>query len=247
MMPGWETFDAILIGCSMLANNNSRFRGFCERRSSDRACNPLSGVEKDLKNMENFLTEKGVRSITKLSPTGEQCSSLLNQLRSTGNKRNLLIYYSGHGRRDDGAWCIQNGSDDAKVLRPVDLLNTGSDLRGSLLALLFGSYRDSIFGESFLEENTHLFIISDSCFSGCWIEELNSHPSIYHKVSIFASCEYWETSMDTKEGGMFTLRLLENRPIAADKQNPCFHSWKTMLLQPVGSEQTIYSQFREDL
>lgn len=98
------TFDAILIGCSI----NVDKQGVPKKRRADEfnpgTLSPLSEVMNDLIKMEKFLSNK-VNSVSVITPSGEQRKKVFNTIMD-GMKRNLLIYYSGHGRKKDGAWCI---------------------------------------------------------------------------------------------------------------------------------------------
>jgi len=99
-----ETFDAILIGCS----SNVDKQGVPKKRRADEyipgRLPPLSNVMFDLEKMEKFLSNK-VNSYVVITPSGEQRKEVFNKIMD-GMKRNLLIYYTGHGREKDGAWCI---------------------------------------------------------------------------------------------------------------------------------------------
>ena len=95
---GLKSYDVILIGCSIKSDADNEMKSRCSDDDDKHIPNPLGGVSKDLDNMKRYFTEKGVRSITIHHPTGEEKETILNQLIDSMEDKNLIIYYSGHGR-----------------------------------------------------------------------------------------------------------------------------------------------------
>jgi hypothetical protein len=195
----------------------------------------LSGIEKDLENMSNFLRSKNVSSITVLKPSGDKKEELLKQIGDM-SKTNLLVYYTGHGRKDDGAWMIQNNTTECSYLSPSMLLMRSKGLIDSPFRLMMNLSFGSI---------NNLIIISDSCYSGNFIKNFvfNTLPGLREKITILTSCSNIELSFDTSNGGVFTNALIANN--TQEKyddlkyQTPWFYEGVNTPIIPIGKNMKL--------
>lgn len=109
---------------------------------------------------------------------------------------NFLIYCSGHDRKGDGAWMIQNETAEISYITAFDLLKIIrlNSILFNMVSQFFGSIKN--------------LIISDSCYSGNYINELSPIPLLSDKITILASCSNTELSFDTSNSGNFTNALI---------------------------------------
>lgn len=103
----------------------------------------------------------------------------------------VIIYYSGHGMGGEkgdthGAWCFYDG-----IIRPKDVI----------LSWRVANYRHPMKGRK-------LLIISDSCFSGQWVDDAKHYKTIY----VQAACKPDQKSSDTAKGGLFTQTWIATKP-----------------------------------
>jgi len=106
----------------------------------------------------------------------------------------FILLYSGHGSmptnsNQGGNWEFQGG---------VVTLEMVLEIWTSSLAFLKHS-------------STHLGIVIDSCYSGCWVERLKNPDYKTYRVVIQASTKPHQPSRDTKFGGAFLCSWLKRQ------------------------------------
>jgi len=95
----------------------------------------------------------------------------------------VFLYYAGHGESLEGAWCFESG----EMVGP-----------------------DEVFKILEQSPSKDLFIVSDSCFSGKWVDAAKNLPTQEKKrLIVQASSQADGVSYDSPEGGEFTKRYLE--------------------------------------
>ncbi len=99
-----------------------------------------------------------------------------------------LVYYTGHGRQYDGAWCLLDTSMPGYV-GPQEVF--------------------SWWNEHKRDEDSYLVIISDSCYSGHWCDY--ALTSCFENVAVYAASSSSEFAYDTENGGKYTLQLLQDQ------------------------------------
>ena len=161
----------------------SRFKS-----SEEKAANYLAGVQHDIDTMTEFFGEG--QDVSKLfcynhvDAQGKQW--LLKKLRdafAAPDVRAFFLYYAGHGCKSDGAWYLGDGT-----LAPNEL---------------FQLWQESFSGKS---GDSVLIIISDSCFSGCWVEA--AKQSQLSSVAVQSATDHNNPSYDDpKTGGVFTYKV----------------------------------------
>lgn len=264
-MPDITTYDVILIGCSIDdAEKNAKFRSKefqpskTERKmnlsTKEEKIKLLYGLNKDLENMTSFFRSKGVRSITTIKPTGERCSEMIHQLKTQSHNQNRIIYYTGHGREGDGAWCIHNSaSDSVSYITPTDLLHNSKSPWESFFTALSFEGEKPVYGET-----GNLVIIMDSCFAGEWIEGLFRYrTAVAHQITILASSKYYQVSTATTLGSWFTCKLLrengftENIPDLSHiktEQIPIYHlQFSSPVVIPIGQNRSVDPDYKDEL
>ena len=156
---------------------------------------PLPGVNCDIDTMRRFFGRgQDVSELfcyTRADAQGKRW--LLEKLHdafASEDVRAFFVYYSGHGCLDDGAWYLGH-----ETLPPNEL---------------FQLWQASVSGKS---GGSVLIIISDSCFSGKWVEAANQAnlPS----VAVQSATDQFSPCYErTETGGVFTYKVY-NRGRAA--------------------------------
>eukprot|EP00931_Biecheleriopsis_adriatica_P115757 TRINITY_DN91510_c0_g1_i1.p1 TRINITY_DN91510_c0_g1~~TRINITY_DN91510_c0_g1_i1.p1 ORF type:complete len:231 (-),score=12.31 TRINITY_DN91510_c0_g1_i1:165-857(-) len=118
---------------------------------------------------------------------------VLNSIKDAFNSgiHDIVLYYSGHGRQRDGAWCFEvpnsNGHDNA-FLKPADILSAWRTRRRGV-------------------PDQQLIIISDSCHSGWWVDAAKERKD--KQIIVQAACDITECSYDSPTGGVFTQQYVQ--------------------------------------
>jgi hypothetical protein len=235
-------FDVVLIGCSVLAGRKKD--GMVAKDCDKPGINPLKGVSDDLELMEKYFKSKKVKSISIIKPTGEKTTELLSSVHQNSGK--LIVYYSGHGREMDGAWCIQNGESSTEYISPRDFFKgteSGWERMALFIPFLIGSRKFGL-------KSSDTIVITDSCFAGHWLGEFAADDKRLQNISIYASSESNQTSWCGDKGSVFTQALLSsNEPEVSDQiprprnQNPVYHAPKLYQdLKPFGVDKTVEFQ-----
>ena len=156
--------------------------------SEERAASYLAGVNHDIETMREFFGRG--QDISELfcynhvDAQGKQW--LLSKLRDAFARpdvRAFFVFYAGHGCEGDGAWYLGNGT-----LAPDEL---------------FQLWQESLSGKS---GDSVLTIISDSCFSGHWVEA--AKQSQLSSVAVQSATDHNHPSYDnTETGGVFTYNV----------------------------------------
>ena len=161
----------------------------------ERAASHLAGVKCDIDTMRRFFGRgQDVSELFCYNHVDAQGKDwLLKKLRlafAMTNVRTFFVYYSGHGIEDNGAWYLGDGT-----LAPDEL---------------FQLWQESLSGQS---GESVLVIISDSCFSGKWVEAANQAQ--LSSVAVQSATDQFNPSYDNAEtGGVFTYKVY-NRGRAA--------------------------------
>ena len=109
------------------------------------------------------------------------------------DSENCLLVFSGHGNRADGAWCFK----EAGSITPAQISELWANRARP-------------------EAHRMLYIVSDSCYSGLWVENL-VQPTVF----VQASASRDELCSETLEGGDFTLRWIshnQDEPVPQDDE-----------------------------
>ena len=156
-------------------------------RVGDRASHDtdLEGIMSDMTSMRIFFHDRKVQIANTLLNAQNPLSKVevmayVTQLFSDRpTTRHFIIYYSGHGTRGSGNWCVTDTEYVSlqEILDKWDQANVG-------------------------RWDRDLLIIADCCFSGSWVDHLRSRGKT--DVHMSASCRSNETCSDTFEGGVFT-------------------------------------------
>lgn len=159
-----------------------------DKSPEERAASYLAGVKHDIDTMREFFGRG--QDISELfcynhvDAQGKQwlCSKLRDAF-AQPDVRAFFVFYAGHGCEGDGAWYLGNGT-----LTPDELFQLWQ-------ASLSGQSGDSV-----------LTIISDSCFSGHWVEA--AKQSQLTNVAVQSATDHNHPSYDiTETGGVFTYNV----------------------------------------
>ena len=158
----------------------------------ERAASYLAGVEHDLVTMREFFGgEQDIEELFSYNYVDGQGGKWLRkrQLRRAFAREDVhafFVYYTGHGYYGDGAWYLGNGADDR--LAPGEF---------------FQLWQESLSGQS---GESLLIIISDSCFSGHWVEA--AKQAQLKTVAVQSATDQNNPSFDRSEtGGVFTYQV----------------------------------------
>jgi hypothetical protein len=154
-----------------------------------KAYHSMDGVLFDVGHMKQLLREKDVRTynaVYQLRFTKEHALETITTffLENTPSQF-YIIYYSGHGEELTGNWVFTNGTI---------------------------SYHEiiSAWSQSGKSERYGLWLISDSCFAGQWIQQAQSlSTSNCMLIRILCSSEGNKVSYDTEGGGDFTINFTQ--------------------------------------
>lgn len=100
------------------------------------------------------------------------------------------LYYSGHGTTLNGDWCFEDSRG-----RTTDYITLDD-----ILSLWQAAQAQGL-------DKRMLYINSDACFSGAWVQAVKSRG--VGSVTVRASCGPLEVSWDTPSGGVFTKAMLK--------------------------------------
>ena len=157
----------------------------------EKADNYLAGVQHDLFTMREFFGRG--QDIEELfcynhvdAQGGDWLRDKLRQAFTRQDVHAFFVYYAGHGCCGNGAWYLGDGANDS--LAPAEL---------------FRLWQESPSGQS--GEST-LLIISDSCFSGKWVEA--AQQASLANVAVQSSTDESHLSFDWGDrGGKFTYNV----------------------------------------
>lgn len=166
-----------------------------EKSLEERAARYLAGVNRDIITMRKFFGRgQDISELFCYNHVDAQGKGWL--LTKLGNAfarmdvRAFFVYYSGHGYTDDGAWHLGD-----EALAPDEL---------------FQLWQKSLSGQS---GESVLVIISDSCYSGKWVEAASQAQ--LSSVAVQSATDQSNPSYDnTETGGVFTYNVY-NRGSAA--------------------------------
>lgn len=151
----------------------------------------LDGVLFDVRHMQQLLKEIHTEIYNaiyeKLFTKQKALQTITTFLCEKSSARVYILYYSGHGENRRGSWVFTDGTVSCD-----EVLN--------------------IWCQSGKAENSSLWIISDSCFSGQWIQRvqyLNISNCMF--IRMLCSSEENKLSYDTPNGGDFTFNFTQER------------------------------------
>lgn len=154
----------------------------------ERAASYLAGVNCDIDTMRQFFGRgQDISELFCYNHVDAQGKVwLVTKLRKAFARtdvRAFFVYYSGHGCTGNGAWYLGDGT-----LAPDEL---------------FQLWRESLSGQS---GEPVLVIISDSCFSGEWVEAANQAQ--LSSVAVQSATDRFHASYDSANtGGVFTYNV----------------------------------------
>ena len=161
----------------------------------ERAASHLKGVKCDIDTMRQFFGRgQDISELFCYNHVDAQGKGwLLTKLRKAFARtdvRAFFVYYSGHGLEGSGAWYLGDGT-----LAPDEL---------------FQLWQESLSGQS---GESVLVIISDSCYSGEWVEAANQAQ--LSSVAVQSATDQCNPSYENEgTGGVFTYNVY-NRGIVA--------------------------------
>uniref|UniRef100_A0A7S0FAL4 Peptidase C14 caspase domain-containing protein n=1 Tax=Pyrodinium bahamense TaxID=73915 RepID=A0A7S0FAL4_9DINO len=195
-----RTATSVLIASSA-ADGSAGQQGISRRIGGGGAAQPpntkagnLSGTISDVALMYRFLTQKLGVPVQKMFADVDTASTnralVMTAIRAAFDKGcdDVLLYYSGHGKQGDGAWCFEAPGSVGinEFVTPQEVL---------------GAWR----GRASKRAGQKLIIISDSCHSGWWVEAAVAEGQQTGELIIVqAACGVSEQSEDTPDGGVFT-------------------------------------------
>lgn len=105
-----------------------------------------------------------------------------------------LFFYTGHGHNDNGDLMIETkenpDQDRITLVKFIELWVNRKKNKNN--------------------ENAQLLVFMDSCHSGFWCQRMESEKQ--KTISIFSSCDRYETSRDKSTGGLFFNVILGKKP-----------------------------------
>lgn len=141
---------AVLIGCSAVADAT---RGIVPRtKADDSTKGNLLGTVADVANMYSVCMNAWdcdvLANFSSVKPRDTNRTAVMDAIEEAFRTRSyVVLYYSGHGRAGDGAWCFENEDGEVEYITPREIAELKS------------------------RYGTCVCVISDSCFSGHWAEE----------------------------------------------------------------------------
>ncbi|KAJ7354975.1 hypothetical protein OS493_029085 [Desmophyllum pertusum] len=150
----------------------------------DRSGKFLSGITRDLVNMEDAVGTKLFNTVKDLYLTKSRALEHIRRLFDICKRRGIkpMLYYTGHGEIGTGNWCFADGT--------ISIQEIVDSLPG-------GTYYPMIF--------------SDACYSGHWANDCVEKNIVgFHCL---AACPEYSTAIDTEgEGGDLTLFMTGKKP-----------------------------------
>lgn len=160
----------------------------------------ISEYEKDFSELEKRCLNHGIKVFASYPPQikclkDDMISSLKNFFNTYSEV--YIIYWCGHGEVDTGDWTFSFG----KIIKSDELFN--------------------IFSQSWAGKNDKTFIlISDSCYSGKWIENIKKNPPNFDFI--------YQTGCSSDEEAW--INLTKNRHLMSQKGNVKKHVFGSFLL-----------------
>ena len=132
----------------------------------------------------------------------------------------FILYYTGHGARQTGNWSIYKEDKAASDFISLDDLLQLWEGRRKACKCCCCPHKCKCGRKK--TKSSHLIIIADSCFSGAWVETLNTYHQSgnFKTVSMVASCRNFQTCGDTATGDTFTKYLVGEVVQPPDSQIP---------------------------
>lgn len=213
--------SALLIGTN-ISGEKIRECAAISRRSYDNRISHLDGVLKDLSQMNAFMRDRRIpvfdvmlgQHQTKQSE--EDFMKTIERFFKQTNVRRFVIYYTGHGSNGTfetrpGDWCFEKN--DATGNSAGGFFYIGlDDILGS-----WDKMREDSGSDTFeYEERDILYIITDSCYSGGWVDTVRTKRDLkcdpngkkYRDVHMIASCTANQPCYYVAKGGDFTDRFI---------------------------------------
>jgi len=236
----------ILIACT---DSEKGFAGGVQPRAKcdGKMTSDLLGVWADVGNMRIFLRKKGIDTWKVFSGVKEYSwnkgydrDTVMEEIEKafTSTKyHDIVLYYSGHGRNAPGtplhgAWCLKGNDLD-------------KDSEHIIPGHIFYLWRN----RTKIKEGRKLCIISDSCYSGIWVEAAKRLGA--RNVFVQAACRSNEKAIEDESGGVFTQKWINvcqglypghEEDILTNMVNPMF--WCGAVLGVgVGLASAIYNAF----
>jgi hypothetical protein len=187
-----QTNGAVLIASCTAASPSQGV--IAREKADDRAKGNLLGTVADVAAMYKYLTDTK-RNVDKMfnDVLDVSADDVMNRIKLLFDRglHSCLLYYSGHGKENEGDWCFQNASGEPEFITLKAILATWNSR-----------------AQRFAEQQ--LIIVADCCYSGRWVEQLKELAvmSPIVRVSMQASCGAHQICKESLEGGVFTIRWL---------------------------------------
>ena len=195
---------ALLIAGSANAGGN-----VIPRKKSDKSAKGnLDGTVSDITTMYRTLMKTTGVYIPKLysdtdpkTTNKEAVLGSIKELFDDKKRKGFILYYSGHGQKDTGNWCFEG---KRKIMADDGVIKEEYVIREYIsLNDIMKLWNNREKNDSFEQ---WLFIIADCCYSGAWVNILKNDLKP-HNIQMQAACGHNELSVDSLEGGMFTLQF----------------------------------------
>ncbi|CAF1147008.1 unnamed protein product [Didymodactylos carnosus] len=193
----------------------------------------LQWWERDFDLIKTFFEQKDIfvwRSIpTSLFCSKRETAELIQKFfqlyrNQQFNKITYLIYWCGHGDQDTGNWTF---SDDGEItLRELMYWWQQSRVNN-----LFEN-EDEEWKQYNVENKDFLTIIADTCYSGCWIEELEKLNEKNLDIALQAACRSDEEAWITNDDKI-PRSLLMRKLICDSNQIPKEYTWTCSRQHPL--------------
>ena len=159
---------------------------------TSRGLSYLTGVIADVNNMEEYLQKKRIDrfDVWWVRTTDDDMKGTfifkLSQFFQQQDKKEFILYYSGHGTEEAGNWVLgMEGPRNKSVVTVGDI---------------------AVMWDQFHKPSDTLLIIADCCHSGKWVEKLDELEN--NSILMNSSCGADETCTETPAGGDFTRWLI---------------------------------------
>jgi len=149
----------------------------------------LKGSVVDVHNVQQLVASRyEMLSLIKPGPKLSKEEVRKNVLKAMEAER-AVIYYSGHGGRQEGGWCFESEGEQEWYLFDELMYDWCESACKSLV------------------------VVIDACFSGWWVEmakerDISAFEGNKTSLEICASCSPQEKSWGTADGGAFTVAML---------------------------------------
>lgn len=197
-----SSITSILLGGTLYDEQKRNFKNLTNKCGKEIKLDVVE-YERDFSELERNLKERDIKVFASYPPQIKcQKEDVIISLKNffNSNAKTFIIYWCGHGEIGSGDWTFSFG----KILKPDEL---------------FKLFIDSNAGQM----NKPLILISDSCYSGNWINEIKKKPPNINLV-------YQSGCTDSEEAW---INLTKDRHIKNQKGSIKKHIFGSFLLNQI--------------